>query len=172
MALDSLLFFLPVFALNQHDTNIEHGQVIRHVFAARRDFAQLRIIRQDLAAGFSTNEFQHVIAHGEPCVVWCDLNDESDEAKALGEIVFDDVLKGQRKHRFSVNKMDFDFNRKCDAYLIGDPMRDAVNRIWGLPVLVTTACTDGEALLLDTSKFGTALIREGIVMTTGYATPT
>jgi HK97 family phage major capsid protein len=56
-----------------------------------------------------------------------------------------------------------------DAYLIGDPMRDAVNRIWGLPVLVTTACTDGEALLLDTSKFGTALIREGIVMTTGYA---
>jgi hypothetical protein len=42
-----------------------------------------------------------------------------DEAKTLGEIVFDDVLKGQRKHRFSVNKMDFDFNRKCDAYLIG-----------------------------------------------------
>jgi hypothetical protein len=31
-----------------------------------------------------------------------------DEAKTLGEIVFDDVLKGQRKHRFSVNKMDFD----------------------------------------------------------------
>ena len=37
-----------------------------------------------------------------------------EEAKLLGEIIFEDVLKGQRKHRFSANKMDFDFNRRCD----------------------------------------------------------
>jgi len=37
-----------------------------------------------------------------------------DEAKLQGEIIFEDVLKGQRKHRFSANKMDFDFNRRCD----------------------------------------------------------
>ena len=30
------------------------------------------------------------------------------------------MLKGQRKHRFSANKMDFDFNRRCDQYPIGN----------------------------------------------------
>jgi hypothetical protein len=43
-----------------------------------------------------------------------------EEAKLLGEIVFDDVLKGQRKHRFSANKMDFEFNRRCDGVPIGN----------------------------------------------------
>ena len=46
-----------------------------------------------------------------------------EEAKLLGQIVFDDVLKEQRKHRFSVNKMDFDFNRRCDNYPIGNQKR-------------------------------------------------
>ena len=44
----------------------------------------------------------------------------AEEAKLLGELVFDDVLKGQRKHRFSTNKMDFSFNRTCDAYPVGN----------------------------------------------------
>ena len=43
-----------------------------------------------------------------------------EEAKLLGEIIFEDVLKGQRKHRFSANKMDFDFNRRCDQFPIGN----------------------------------------------------
>jgi hypothetical protein len=43
-----------------------------------------------------------------------------DEAKLLGEIVFDEVLKGQRKHRFSGNKMDFEFNRRCDDHPVGN----------------------------------------------------
>ena len=43
-----------------------------------------------------------------------------EEAKLLGEIIFEDVLKGQRKHRFSANKMDFDFNRRCDGYPVGN----------------------------------------------------
>ncbi len=42
-----------------------------------------------------------------------------EEAKLLGEIVFDDVLKGQRKHRYSANKMDFTFNRLCDLHPVG-----------------------------------------------------
>src|SRR5262249_22585411 len=32
-----------------------------------------------------------------------------EEAKLLGQVIFDDVLKEQKKHRYSVNKMDFDF---------------------------------------------------------------
>ncbi|MBM4320408.1 MAG: BREX system P-loop protein BrxC, partial [Deltaproteobacteria bacterium] len=43
----------------------------------------------------------------------------AEEAKGLGAIIFNDVLREQRKHRFSANKMDFDFNRRCDGYVIG-----------------------------------------------------
>ena len=49
-----------------------------------------------------------------------------EEAKLLGEIIFEDVLKGQRKHRFSVNKMDFDFNRRCDLFPVGNQMDGAL----------------------------------------------
>ena len=43
----------------------------------------------------------------------------SEEAKVLGEIIFDDVLKGTRKHRYQANKMDFSFNRVCDGFPYG-----------------------------------------------------
>ncbi len=43
----------------------------------------------------------------------------SEEAKVLGEIIFDDVLKGSRKHRYAPNKMDFTFNRVCDGFPYG-----------------------------------------------------
>lgn len=43
-----------------------------------------------------------------------------EEAKLLGDIIFDDVLSGRRKHRFSANQMDFDFNRRCDQVSIGN----------------------------------------------------
>ena len=42
-----------------------------------------------------------------------------EEAKILGEIIFDDVLKGSKKHRYQPNKMDFSFNRVCDGYPYG-----------------------------------------------------
>ena len=43
-----------------------------------------------------------------------------EESRLLGAIVFEDVLKGTRKHRYSANKMDFDFNRRCDNFPIGN----------------------------------------------------
>jgi HK97 family phage major capsid protein len=51
--------------------------------------------------------------------------------------------------------------------LAADPSQDEVNTIWGVPVLVTTACHPGDGLLIDTNKFGRALIREGLVMRQG-----
>lgn len=42
-----------------------------------------------------------------------------EDVKLLAELIFDDVLKGQRKHRYAANKMDFIYNRVCDAYPIG-----------------------------------------------------
>ena len=49
-----------------------------------------------------------------------------DEPRLLGELVFDDVLLGQRKHRFKPNKMDFSFNRICDLHPIGNRVDGAL----------------------------------------------
>ena len=46
------------------------------------------------------------------------LNGE--EPKLLGDMIFEDVLKGQRKHRFDANKVDFEFNRRCDKFPVGN----------------------------------------------------
>ena len=43
-----------------------------------------------------------------------------EEAKLLGELVFEDVLRGQRKHRYSANTMDYTLNRMCDRHPIGN----------------------------------------------------
>jgi HK97 family phage major capsid protein len=56
-----------------------------------------------------------------------------------------------------------------NSYVAGDPMREAISSIWGVPVLITTAITNGLGLLLDTTKFGNALIREGIRMHQGFS---
>jgi HK97 family phage major capsid protein len=56
-----------------------------------------------------------------------------------------------------------------NSYVAGDPMREAISSIWGVPVLITTAITNGVGLLLDTTKFGNALIREGIRMHQGFS---
>jgi hypothetical protein len=85
-----------------------------------------------------------------------------DEAKLLGEIVFEDVLKGQRKHRYSANKMDFDFNRRCDGYPIGNQKDGAL-----LVSVITPLADDyelydkGKAILESTTEGGYNLIRLG-----------
>lgn len=43
----------------------------------------------------------------------------SEEARLLGELIFDEIFAGQRKHRYEANKMDFSFNRVCDTHPIG-----------------------------------------------------
>ncbi len=56
-----------------------------------------------------------------------------------------------------------------NAYAIGDPLREPVNTLWGVPVLITTAMANGSGLLMDTTTFGNALIREGILMHQGFS---
>ena len=51
----------------------------------------------------------------------------AEEARLLGELVFDDVLKDQRKHRFSANRMDFSFNRICDEHVVGNRVEGGLN---------------------------------------------
>ncbi len=84
----------------------------------------------------------------------------AEEAKFVGDLFFDDVLKGQRKHRFSANKMDFSFNRICDAHPVG-------NRIeGGLIVSIITPLADdyefyqdGKCVLESSQDNGQVLIR-------------
>ncbi|WP_295430891.1 BREX system P-loop protein BrxC, partial [uncultured Thiodictyon sp.] len=40
----------------------------------------------------------------------------AEEAKFLGELIFEDLLKGLRKHRFPDNNKDFGINRLCDLH--------------------------------------------------------
>ncbi len=44
----------------------------------------------------------------------------SDESRLLGEIIFEDILRGQKKHRYSKNKMDFQYTRLCDMFPVGN----------------------------------------------------
>ena len=84
----------------------------------------------------------------------------AEEAKLVGELVFDEVLKSQRKHRFSVNKMDFGFNRICDGHAVG-------NRIeGGLVVSIITpldddyeSCHDPRCVMDSSADGGQVLIR-------------
>ena len=85
-----------------------------------------------------------------------------DEAKLLGDLIFEDALKGQRKHRFSANKVDFDFNRQCDLFPVGN-QRDGA-----LLVSVITPLADdydrydkGKAILESGNHGGHVLIRLG-----------
>jgi hypothetical protein len=85
-----------------------------------------------------------------------------EESRLLGEIIFDDVLKGQRKHRYSVNKVDFDFNRKCDQFLIGQQRERAL-----LVSLITPLSDEydgfvkARAILDSTADGGCVLARLG-----------
>lgn len=77
-----------------------------------------------------------------------------DESKKLGEVIFCDVLKDQRKHRFSANKMDFDYNRRCDSFYQGNQKDGAL-----LVSVVTPLADDYE--LYDKSKSILESLSEG-----------
>jgi hypothetical protein len=85
-----------------------------------------------------------------------------EEAKLLGEIIFDDVLKGQRKHRYSANKMDFTFNRLCDQHPVGNQMQEALQ-----VSVITPLCDEYNLYVEERSKLesstlgGFVLIRLG-----------
>lgn len=53
-------------------------------------------------------------------------------------------------------------------YVAGDPLHEAITTVWGVPVVTTTACHNGDAFLVDTAKMGAILVREGISSHMGY----
>lgn len=85
-----------------------------------------------------------------------------EESKLLGGILFEDVLKGRRKHEFSRNKMLFEYNRRCDLFPVGNQKEGA------LLVSVISPLSDdyelydkGKAILESAVEGGYVLIRLG-----------
>ena len=81
-----------------------------------------------------------------------------EEARLLGELIFDDVLSGRRKHRFKDNRMDFPFNRTCDFQPIGNRADGA------LMVSVVTPLADDYELFNDGKCIGTSGEEDGQVL--------
>lgn len=53
--------------------------------------------------------------------------------------------------------------------LAADPTQEEAMNLWGVPVLVTTQAIPGDMFLLDTTKFGKVIVREGITIRQGTA---
>ena len=43
----------------------------------------------------------------------------SEETKLIGDVVFEEILKGKTKHRYAPYKRDYSFNKICDSHLFG-----------------------------------------------------
>jgi len=83
-----------------------------------------------------------------------------EEARLLGELIFEDVLKGQRKHRYSRNKMDFTFNRICDMHPAGARVEGALVVSVISPLADEyTLYNDGKCVLESNNEGGQILIR-------------
>ncbi|MGC5248191.1 phage major capsid protein [Gordonia sp. DT219] len=52
-------------------------------------------------------------------------------------------------------------------FVAPDPTSDEANSLWGVEVFTTTSLTQGTGVLLDTTKFGRVLVRDGITVQTG-----
>lgn len=84
----------------------------------------------------------------------------AEEAKLLGELIFEDVLKGLRKHRFPDNNKDFGLTRLCDLHPHGIPAEG------NLVVSVVTpladdyaAYTEAKCILQSGSEGGELIVR-------------
>jgi hypothetical protein len=91
-----------------------------------------------------------------------------EDVKLLGELIFNDVLKEQRKYRYPANKMDFTFNRVCDGYLLGNRAENVLLASIITPLHDDYELYDNAKCILDsTAEGGQVLIRLGNEETLG-----
>lgn len=66
----------------------------------------------------------------------------------------------------TIRRTKDDFHR----YLLSaDPTADEASSIWGIEVVTTTQCQEGDGLLVDTGKYGRAVVREPLSMRIGWS---
>ena len=85
----------------------------------------------------------------------------NEEAKLIGEILFDDILKGSRKYRYSVTKRDFEFNRMCDCHPYGSRNDKALTVQVFTPMaeIESDAVEDGGLLRISGQDGGQVVVR-------------
>lgn len=81
-----------------------------------------------------------------------------EEADLLGEIIFGDVIKGQPKHRFTENKMDFAYNRVCDGFPVGRRAEGGLNVSIITPLADDYELYQDERCVLESSGDGGQII--------------
>jgi hypothetical protein len=84
--------------------------------------------------------------------------DPGAEAKFLGSLIFDDSLKEQRKHRYSLNGKDFTFNRACDRHPHGNRSENAINVQFVSPLNDDFTLYDVSRCTLESTQEGGQLI--------------
>ncbi len=82
----------------------------------------------------------------------------AEEAKLLGELIFEDVLRGQRKHRYSKNKMDFSFARICDMHPVGGHVEGGVTVSVVSPLTDEYTYYNDQKCVLESSNEGGQII--------------
>lgn len=82
-----------------------------------------------------------------------------EESKMVGELIFEEVLKDQKRYKFSGNSVLFDFNRKGDGFPIGNqkdgaplvavisPLADEYETIDKAKAILESAADDGSVLI-------------------------
>ncbi|NJN64542.1 MAG: BREX system P-loop protein BrxC, partial [Acidobacteria bacterium] len=84
----------------------------------------------------------------------------AEEAKFLGELIFEDVLKGIRKHRFPDNNKDFGINRLCDLHPHGTRTDGDLVLSVVTPLADDYAlCDDGKCTLQSATEGGQLIAR-------------
>ena len=81
-----------------------------------------------------------------------------EQAKLLGDLIFNDVYREQRKHRYSVNKMDFQFNRICDLHPFGAKTDGALIVSVITPMVDDPHAASADNCLMDSDAEGGKLI--------------
>ena len=83
-----------------------------------------------------------------------------EEIKELGRLIFDEVLGGNRKHRFDDTKKDFQFNRFCDQHPCGTKVDGdlAVSVITPLSDTYTDS-TEARCLMQSNADGGQIVVR-------------
>ena len=84
----------------------------------------------------------------------------AEEAKLLGDIIFLDVLKEQKKHRYSATKKDIPFNRVCDQHPIGRNTDGAMTFSVISPLDDDfSLCSNQKCILSSSGDNGKAIVR-------------
>jgi hypothetical protein len=100
------------------------------------------------------------------------LADQREDERRSGHPVLEKLSRGAR----SVNSagrlwsaIRRTTNTLGDYYVSADPSAGEVDQAWGIPMLVSSKFTLGQAVLVDSTQYGRVVVREGLGVRIGYA---